>query len=114
MKKFINLLLVVAVISSAFLYGCAKKEASSSAAIEKSKTMATVEEKVNYLVGQAKAFYNSQDFQGAINIAQHVLAYLDKNSQEAKNLLEKAKGQLQAVAQKAAAGVTDALKGLGK
>jgi len=33
-------------------------------------------------------------------VAQYVLNYLDRNSQEAKNLLEKAKSELAALAQK--------------
>ncbi len=90
--------------------GCgAKKAESSKAAIDQAKTMETVEQKVDYLVGQAKAFYNSKEFQGAIDIAQYILSYLDKDSQQAKDLLNKAKEALQAQAQKLA---EDAKKGL--
>ena len=96
-------LIIVAIGISLLLFGCAgKKAASSSEAIEKSKTMQTIQEKANYLFGQAKAFYASKEFQQAIDIAQHVLAYVDSNSTEAKNLIEKAKDQLAALAQKKA------------
>lgn len=114
MRRILSLLIVVAVISGVMLCGCAQKEASSSAAIQKSEAMAAVQDKVNYLIGQAKAFYNSKDFKEAINVAQYVLSRLDQNSQEAKNLLEKARGQLEAAAKKAASEVTGAFKGLGQ
>jgi gas vesicle protein len=82
------------------LPGCgAGKAESSKAAIDNVKTMQTVQEKTDYLVSQAKAFYNSKDFQGAVDIAQYVLRYLDKDSQQAKNLLEEAKNKIQANAQ---------------
>jgi hypothetical protein len=99
MKK--TYILVVACIMLSFvLAGCgAQKAESSRAAIDATKAMQTVQEKTDYLVSQAKAFYNSKDFQGAVDIAQHILRYLDKDSQAAKDLLEKAKAQLQAQAQ---------------
>lgn len=90
-------------VSLGLLFGCAgKKAASSSEAIEASKVMQTVQEKANYLISQAKAFYASKEYQQAIDIAQHVLAYVDSNSMEAKDLIEKAKSQLAALAQKKA------------
>ena len=76
--------------------GCAgvEKASSSAEAIEQSQAMQTVDQKVNYLVGQAKAFYNSQDFQETVAIAQHILLYLDKDSQAAKDILDDAKAKL--------------------
>ena len=104
MRKVGFLILVFCLGSSLVLVGCgAKKAASSNEAIELSKTMQTVEQKANYLLGQAKTFYNSKDFQQAVNVAQYVLSYVDKNSTEAQSLLEKAKAQLTALAQQKAA-----------
>jgi alkyl sulfatase BDS1-like metallo-beta-lactamase superfamily hydrolase len=86
-------------VTSFIVSGCgAQKAESSRAAIDTAKAMQTVGEKTNYLVSQAKAFYNSKDFQSAVDIAQHILVYLDKDSQAAKDLLAKAKNQLQAQA----------------
>jgi hypothetical protein len=100
MRRLSYMMIVVCIMLSFVLAGCgAQKAESSRAAIDNVKTMQTVQEKTDYLVSQAKAFYNSKDFQGAVDIAQHVLRYLDKDSQAAKDLLQKAKDQLAAQAQ---------------
>jgi hypothetical protein len=105
---------LVCLLSLGFVSGCSSNKASSSAeAISLSKAMETTQEKGEYLIGQAKAFYNSKDFQGAVDIAQHILKYVDKDSQEAKNLLEKAKEQLKVKAAAALDGMKGAM-GLGK
>lgn len=90
--------------------GCTKRAASSSEAIKNADTLKTVQEKVDYLIGQAKAFYGSKEYQQAINLAQNVLK-LDSSNQAAKDLIEKAKAQLQAAAQKAAGDVSKKLLG---
>jgi hypothetical protein len=88
--------------------GCGpQKEGSAQEAIDAAKAMETVKEKTDYLIAQAKAFYNSKDFQGAIDIAQYILSYLDKDSSSAQDLIEKAKNALMEQAQSAA----DSLKG---
>lgn len=112
MKKVLILAMVICFASAMFLSaGCAKKAASASEAIQNSEVYKTAQEKVNYLVEQAKAFYNSKDYQQAVSVAQYVLAKLDSNSQQAKDLLEKAKAQLQAAAEKAMGDVSNKLFG---
>jgi hypothetical protein len=107
MRKFLFLAIVAGLVCGISFVGCTKKAASSQEAIESSKTMQDVKQQASYLMGQANAFYNSKNFQEAVNIAQYVLSYLDKNSQEAQSLLDKAKEQIKALgAQK-----IDALKG---
>lgn len=91
--------------------GCAKKAASVSEAIQNSEAFKTVQEKANYLISQAQAFYNSKEYQQAIDTAQYVLGKIDSNSQQARDLIEKAKTQLQAAAKKAMGGVSDKLFG---
>ena len=117
MKIFL-LITVVCLVLVWGLTGCGKKAASGSEAIEASKTMQTVEQKVSYLVGQAQTLYNSKEFQEAVNLAQYVLTYLDKESQQAKDLLEKAKQALVAKAKEAvgsaAEGITNKISNLGK
>ena len=104
MKKYLVLIIALGLSLGLIITGCsAKKAASSNEAIELSKTMQTVEQKAHYLIGQAKAFYGSKDFKQAVDIAQYILAYVDKDSTDAKSLLEKAKAQLTALAQQKAA-----------
>jgi hypothetical protein len=91
--------------------GCGEKKAESSqAAINQAQSMQSVDEKVSYLMGQAQAFYNSDDFQNAIEVAQYVLNKLDKNNPQAKDLLTQAKEALKAQASKALGNVSDNLK----
>ena len=102
------LFLLVAGVCFSMVAGCGpQKEGSPQAAIDTAKAMETVKEKTDYLIAQAKAFYNSKDFQGAIDIAQYILRYLDKDSQVAQDLIEKAKNALMEQAQSA----VDSLKG---
>lgn len=115
MRKQISFLCILVLILSVGLGGCGpKKAASSREAISASNAMKTVEEKTNYLIGQAKAFYNSNDFQGAIDIAQHILAYVDKDSKQAKDLLVKAKDALEAKARAAAKELKNKISNFGK
>lgn len=107
MKKFFLLILMLALVVA----GCGqKKEATSREAINVAKTMETVEQKAEYLIGQAKAFYSSKEFQQAIKIAQYVLVNLDKDSQTSKDIIAKAK---EALAVAARAALKDAKKRLG-
>jgi len=71
--------------------GSARPTASSTEAIDYAKTLSNIQEQTNYLVGQAKAFYNSKEFQNAIDTSQYVLRYLDKDNPQAKKLLTEAK-----------------------
>jgi len=110
MKKGLILGIVMALFFGLVLTGCGVKKAESSReAISVAKTIETTEQKVNYLVGQAKSFYNSKEFQGAVDIAQYILRYLDRDSQQAKDLLQEAK---EALTSKVRGAVEDAKKGL--
>lgn len=113
--KGLNIVLAVLMVLAIAAAGCgAKKAASSSAAIEQANTMQTVDAKVDYLVGQAKSFYSSKEFQGAVDIAQYVLRYLDSESTAAKDLIEKAKQQLTAQAESMMKEAKTAVSGFGK
>ena len=102
MKNMFSIIAVCTLVLGLVFAGCGeKKAASSNEAIEASKSMETVQQKVDYLVGQAEVFYNSKEFQGTVDIAQYILRYLDKDSQEATSLLERAKQALVAKAQEA-------------
>ncbi|MFH1381051.1 MAG: hypothetical protein ABIH57_02640 [Candidatus Omnitrophota bacterium] len=95
MKKIFFIMTALGLVFSLALIGCgAKKANSSSDAIKVSRMLKTTQEKANYLVGQAKAFYGSKKFQDAVDTAQYVLRYLDKDSGQAKNLIDQAKKEL--------------------
>lgn len=112
MKYLVRLIFVCSIALGIGLFGCAKKAASSQEAIQKSQSMPTTPQKVDYLTQQANAFINSKEYQQAVDTAQYVLANLDKNSQAAKAALEKAKADLTAAAQKATSDAKNSLGGL--
>ncbi len=91
MSKIVFVVLIFAAAMTCVTLGCAKKTASSAKAIKKSETMPTTDQKAVYLVGQAKAFLDSKDYKEAIKTSQYVLAGVDRNSKEARAILEKAK-----------------------
>ena len=97
MRRF-GLIFTVFILAVAFaLSSCGPQKAGSSKeAIDIAKTMATTQEQTKYLIGQAKAYINSDEFQNAIDVLQYVLRYLDKDSPEAKELLKKAQEDLTA------------------
>jgi len=135
MKSILVLVVAVALTAGLMLAGCQEQQGGSTQqvqisesvkqavqqqaataveAVKNSEAMKTVQEKVNYLVGQANNFYNDKKFQQVVDVAQHILSNLDANSSPAKNLLEKAKQQLQAAAQTAVGDVGKQLETLGK
>ena len=91
------LLLVAFSISS-----CGPKPAANAQeAIQVSKEKGTVEQQVDYLVAQGKAFLNSKDYDQAITVAKHVISNLDQNSQAAQDIIEKATADMKKVAETA-------------
>ena len=112
MKKSFIIFMALCMAASICMLGCGtKKEESASAAINVAKEMETNQQKIEYLVSQAKAFQKSKEFQGTVEIAQHILRYLDKDSQEARALLEDARNEIIKAAKSAA---EDFKKNLGK
>ncbi len=93
-KIMLTLLIFAAAVTSVVTTGCVKKAASSSEAIKESETMQTTDQKVDYLIGQAKAFLGSKDYSEAMRTAQYILSSLQKDSKEAQAILEKAKNAL--------------------
>lgn len=75
---------------------------TSNDAVEVSKTLSTVKEKVAYLITKAEEFYNSDKFKETISITQHILTNLDQESQRAKDLLNKARSMLASKAESVA------------
>ncbi|MFC1514794.1 hypothetical protein ACFL5X_02725 [Candidatus Omnitrophota bacterium] len=111
MTRQLLLVVILGLCVSFFSLACGpKKEGSSAEAISVAKTMETAQEQTDYLIGQAKAFYSSQQFQDAVETAQYVLRYLDSDSAAAKDLIEKAKEAITQQAQNAIKEATDRLK----
>jgi len=117
-SKLVFVMVFVMVIGG--LIGCGQKPqaANSSEAITQAKQLPTTEEQMQYLVREANAFINSDQFDEAIKTAKYVLSKLDGDSQEAKSIIEKAKAEIQQIAQKAAddvkSGVKDKLGSFGQ
>jgi len=112
MKKFTLAVLTMVIALSA---GCAPKPQAATAdqAIEQSKSMGAPQEQAKYLVSQANAFVNSQKFDDAIASAKYVLANLDANSVEAKNIIEKATAEIKAMAEQKAQELKNKLNNIG-
>ncbi len=93
----------IGVLLSFLVLGCSQSTAvNSQEAIEKAKAKPTVEAKVDYLVKEAKTFINKEKFDEGIKTAKFILNNLDKDSKEAKSIMEQAKAKLQALADKKA------------
>ena len=90
------------------------KAANSRQAIEQSKAMSTTQEQAKYLVSQANAFVNSNNFDEAIQTAKYILANLDADSAEAKSIIEKAAAELKNVAMQKTEEMKKSLGNLGK
>ena len=115
MNNFKMLAMVLVMGVALGLVGCGQKPAGNAQqAIEESKAKGSVQEQVNYLAGQAKAFVNSKNYDQAMTAANYILANLDNNSQVAKDILEKAKAELQKVAEAKVKELKSSFGGLGK
>ena len=111
MKKLIHHLATAMVCLSLAVTACGqKKVASSDDAIANARAMETTQEKVDYLIKQAEAFYESEQYKDAVESAQYVLRNLEKDSKEAREVLAKAQKELGSAVEGA---VKDLQKGFG-
>ena len=99
--KSLSVLLVAVFVVGVVGCGQAQKpqSANSAQAIQQTQSMPDVQAKVNFLVKEANAFLSSQKFDDAVNTAKYILSNLDKNSTEAKSILEKAQAELKKLAE---------------
>lgn len=70
------------------------KAASVDEAIESSQVIPSVSEKTNYLLSQARLFYQSKDYEGALVLSGYILEKIDKDSLQARRIFEKAQQEL--------------------
>ncbi|MCA9400649.1 MAG: hypothetical protein KC713_03415, partial [Candidatus Omnitrophica bacterium] len=96
-SKFIATIGLIAILA----VGCGQKPTTNNAneAIEKAKSQPSVEAQVDFLVKEANAFVNSEKFDDAIKTAKHVLADLDKESQAAQEIINRATEELKKAAE---------------
>ena len=66
------------------------------------------------MVTQANNLYSSEKFQDVVDIAKYILTYLDKDSQPAKNLLDKAKSKLTSMLEQKASDYSQKIGNFGK
>ncbi|MFC1704095.1 hypothetical protein ACFL1E_04870 [Candidatus Omnitrophota bacterium] len=114
MKKLLYVMVIMSMSLSMMLMACGEPAAKTSQeAINASRNMQTTEQRAEYLIKQAQALYSSKKFQDAVDVAQYILQYVDKDSQAAKDLIEKAREALTAQAQKVMDDAKAKIPGLG-
>ena len=98
MKKTFIVMVAIVLSLGMLLTACGprvKKAESSRAAVEAAKNIqGKLSGRVNYLLQQARAFYDAKDYRGAVDITQYILWHMDRNSKEAQDMLVKAKQSL--------------------
>ena len=67
-------------------------------AIKFAETIKSVQQKKDYLLQQAQSLYNSEELKEVVEIARYVLEYVDNDAVKAKQLLEKATNEIEAMA----------------
>ena len=115
MKQIVSALSVAGLCLGLILAGCGqKKAASSEEAIANATAMETTQDKVDYLIDQAGAFYDSKQYEDAVESAKYILRNLEKDSEEAKEMLAKAQRELGSVVQDAMKNLKEGFEDLGK
>ena len=115
MKNFLHVASILTLCICLILSGCGqKKAASSEEAIANARAMETAQEKVDYLIKQAEAFYKSEQYRDAVESAQYVLKNLEKDSEEAREILAKAQKELGSAVEGVMKDVPKGLGDLGK
>ena len=101
MRKLNLWIIIMAVVLMSSFSSCAQqpKSANSSEALKAASTMQTTEEKVKFLISEANAFVSSKKFEDAVSTAQYILSNLDANSADARSILEKARADIEKLAQ---------------
>lgn len=83
--------------------GCARQKppesSNSKEAINKSMIMSTKEETEAYLLSEARAYLAYERYEDAGKIARHILARVDHDSAEAKEVLSKVQQALKVIDQ---------------
>ena len=94
MKK--NQFLFCMLLAAALFTGCQTKSmtqpttASASEAFSKAGSLPSAGEKVAFLVKEAQGFLDTQQYDDAALVAEHILEHLDSTNAEARRLARKA------------------------
>lgn len=103
MVRFRYFILLVILFLSPSIMGCEENKLPSvTQVIDQSKFEGAQEKQVDYLIQEARKFYDSKEYKEALELAQYTLTYLDQHSQQALDLIQKIKDQLSVVASSAA------------
>lgn len=95
MKKSLVVAIVVCMVASLTVAGCGSKKAPTvKEAIKIAETMDTKEKQEEYLGKQARLFFEDKEFKQAIELAQYVLANINKESEGTKRLIAKAQNAM--------------------
>jgi hypothetical protein len=77
------------------IIGCEERKMPSvSEVINESRSLETVNKQLDYLIQEARDFYNSKEYKEALELAEYILTYLDQHSEQALDLIEKIKNHL--------------------
>lgn len=95
-----TMLAVWAVAAVLMITGCARqaKTENSQQAIQQSQQLSTPEEKVDFLVSEAKAFLDEKKYDEGIQTANYILANLDQQSKEAQEIIQTARAEIEKTA----------------
>ena len=86
---------------------------TSSEAIEIANLQSNTEKQVDYLVKQAEQFLDDDNYDEAINVANYVISHLDKDSQQAQEIMAQASIEMEQVTQQALEEARKQIKHLG-
>jgi vacuolar-type H+-ATPase subunit H len=115
MRRISYALFAAAICIGLALAACSpKKAATSEEAITIAGAMETTEEKVDYLIFQAKAFFESEQYKDAAASARHVLKKLDADSEEARKIFEEARKKTGTAFENILSDVKDTISDIGK
>ena len=78
MKRILTMMFILGLCCSFALSVFAQEEVQiGKEIIAQAQSLKTVKEKIDYLISQAQTFYNSENFQDVVEIAQYILQYLE-------------------------------------
>ena len=95
MKRVLVVVIALFMVIGFMLVGCGtkvEKAATFQEAVNNANTMQTTKQKTDYLLGQAKAFLEDEDYNTAIKLARYILGSVKRQSTEARKLINEAHG----------------------
>jgi len=89
-KKFVTIMMVFCLSAGIALTGCGtRKAATSKDAIKISQTIEGKDKQEEYLLDQAQAFVDAEDFKGGLNLTRYTLTAVNRDSKGAREMIRK-------------------------